>query len=124
MEYLALGNFDGMHLGHKALLENMTALAKKDGATPSICIFDPHPMKLINPKKSPKLLTSISLRKKLFKTIGIKKVHIIPFDDAMMNMNGIAFLDDICAKYNVGLFALGYNYTFGKNSMWSSDDIK
>ena len=53
----------------------------------------------------------------------IEKIHIIPFNNVMMNMNGIDFLDDICAKYNVGLFALGYNYSFGKNGLWSSGDI-
>jgi riboflavin kinase/FMN adenylyltransferase len=123
MEYIALGNFDGMHLGHQELLKKVVALSGKDGATPAVCIFEPHPMKLVAPDSAPKLLTSLSLRKKLLKSIGIKKIHIIPFNEDMLNMDGIDFLNMLRKKYKAELFAVGYNFNFGKKGAWSTDDI-
>lgn len=123
MEYIALGNFDGMHLGHQALLKSMVDLAKKDNAQTGICIFEPHPMKLVNPKRAPKLLTSLSLRKKLLKSIGIENIHIIPFDEEMLNMNGLTFLEMIKNEFDAGLFAIGYNFTFGEKGAWDYKDL-
>ncbi len=124
MEYIALGNFDGMHLGHQALLNKVVSLARKDNAVPTICLFEPHPMKLVAPDLAPKLLTSLSLRKKLLKSIGIEKIHIIPFNEAMLNLNGMVFLDKIKKDFNAGLIAVGYNFTFGEKGAWNSKDIK
>ena len=124
MEYIALGNFDGMHLGHQALLNQMIEKAKKDGADTGICIFEPHPMKLVSPEHAPKLLTSISLRKKLLSFIGIDNIHIIKFDEKMLNMNGIEFLDRIRLEYNAGMFAVGYNFNFGAKGAWNTNDLK
>ena len=123
MEYIALGNFDGMHLGHQALLNKMVDIAGADNAETGICLFEPHPMKLVNPEKSPKLLTSLSLRKKLLQSIGIENVHIIPFDKEMLNMNGIDFLDMIRERYSAGMFAVGYNFNFGKKGAWGQKDL-
>ena len=124
MEYVALGNFDGMHLGHQALLEKLVESAQKDGTEPSVLMFKPHPMKLVSPDSSPKLLTSLSLRKKLLKSIGIKNIHIMPFDMDLLNMDGLAFLDMIKDKFGAGLFAVGYNFNFGKKGAWGYKDLE
>ena len=124
MEYIALGNFDGMHLGHQELLNEVVSMARKDGATPAVCIFEPHPMKLVQPEHAPKLLTSLSLRKKLFLSIGIEEIHVIKFNENILNMNGINFLDNLRKEYNAKLFAVGYNFTFGEKGAWNSSDIK
>ena len=124
MEYIALGNFDGMHRGHQALLTQVVEAAKNDGADTGICLFEPHPMKLVNPNKAPKLLTSLSLRKKLLASIGIQNVHIIPFNETMLNMDGISFLDMIKNEYDAGMFAVGYNFTFGKKGAWKEKELK
>ncbi len=124
MEYIALGNFDGMHLGHQELLKRVVKEAENDGATPSVCIFEPHPMKLVSPMHAPKLLTSLSLRKKLLKSIGIKNIHIISFDKTLLNMNGLDFLKMLKEEYDAGLFAVGYNFNFGKGGKWGTEDLK
>lgn len=123
MEYIALGNFDGLHIGHRALIKNMVDAARKDKAIPSVCIFDPHPMKLIKPQNIPKMLTTISHKIEMLKSIGIENVHILKFDTKMADMDGFEFLDMLRSRYNIGMFALGYNYTFGKSGKWNSDDI-
>jgi riboflavin kinase/FMN adenylyltransferase len=124
MEYIALGNFDGMHKGHQELLSQVVEAAHNDGAQTGICLFEPHPMKLVNPNKAPKLLTSLSLRKKLLASIGIDNIHIIPFDEDMLNMDGISFLDMIRSEYDAGMFAVGYNFTFGKKGAWKEKELK
>ncbi len=124
MEYIALGNFDGMHLGHQELLKEVVSMAKADGAVPAVCIFEPHPMKLVAPSSAPKLLTSLSLRKKLLMSIGIEKIHIIEFNKEMLNMDGIAFLDKLKNEHDAKLFAVGYNFNFGKGGKWRTEDLK
>ena len=124
MEYIALGNFDGMHIGHRALISKMVSLAKIDEAAASVCIFNPHPMKILKPDNPPKLLTSLSLKKEILKSLGIEKIHILDFDKKMMNMNGILFLDMLKNKYDIGMYAMGYNYNFGRHGRWDVEDIK
>ncbi len=123
MEYIALGNFDGIQLGHKALINSMVEKASKDNAIPSVCIFDPHPMRFLFPEKAPKQIASVRFKKELLHKLGIRKVHVLKFDEYMHQMNGIDFLDMLKDKYDIGLFAVGYNYNFGMNGAWDKDDI-
>ncbi|MCK5130458.1 MAG: bifunctional riboflavin kinase/FAD synthetase [Clostridiales bacterium] len=124
MEYLALGNFDGIHLGHQSLIKDMVSLALKNNATPSVCIFSPHPMKVLFPEDSPKMLTTLEYKKNALYAMGIVNIHILPFSEDIHNMHGIDFLDMLKVQYDVGLFAIGYNYAFGKNGKWKAKDIK
>ena len=110
--------------GIRRCLKKMVEMAKNEKATPSVLIFEPHPLKLVSPDNSPKLLTSLSLRKKLLKSIGIKNIHIMPFDAETLNMDGLKFLNMIKKKFDAGLFAVGYNFNFGKKGAWDYKDLQ
>ena len=72
--HLALGNFDGVHKGHKAVIKNAITNAKKDNSEAWILTFDPHPLKIINPKVKLKNISTIQQRLSLFKNLKVKNI--------------------------------------------------
>jgi len=111
---LALGMFDGMHLGHQALLKEAKALAIRSQAALVVCTFATHPMQLIMPCKSPLMLTTWTERIRLMRIIGADVVYAPVFDDHMMNLSPEAYIASLCARFNPCFVVAGYNYSFGK----------
>ena len=76
---LTIGNFDGVHFGHRRILRRLKALADARGWKPSVLTFDPHPTRVVAPKRTPRLLTSPEGRAELMREEGIEQVLILPF---------------------------------------------
>src|SRR5450755_4058129 len=76
---LTIGNFDGVHAGHRALLHRVAELAKAHGWKPSVLTFDPHPTTVVAPARAPRLLMSIDERLGLMREAGISQVLVLPF---------------------------------------------
>ena len=76
---LTIGNFDGVHFGHRRILRRLKALADARGWKPSVLTFDPHPTRVVAPKRTPRLLTSPKGRAGLMREEGIEQVLILPF---------------------------------------------
>lgn len=77
---VSIGNFDGVHQGHRALLHRNLSIARETGTTPSVLTFDPHPTKVVAPHRAPRLLTTIDQRAELLGREGIEQVFVLPFD--------------------------------------------
>jgi riboflavin kinase/FMN adenylyltransferase len=77
---LAIGVFDGVHLGHQAVLNRARDDAAKMGGTPVAITFDPHPAKFLRPERAPRLLTSTPHKLRLFEKLGYQNALVIPFD--------------------------------------------
>jgi riboflavin kinase/FMN adenylyltransferase len=77
---VCIGNFDGVHAGHQALIAQVVRLSKNLGVVPAALTFDPHPSVVIAPDRAPKLLTTIEQRAKLMRHLGIEQVFLLPFD--------------------------------------------
>ncbi len=77
---LTVGNFDGVHLGHQALLGELRAAAQKRGLQTAVVIFEPHPREFFTPQQAPARLTSLREKLELFRTMGVDRVHICRFD--------------------------------------------
>lgn len=78
--FLAIGVFDGVHLGHKAVILRALNDAKKVGGTAVVVTFDPHPVRILRPEKAPRLLTSTPHKIRLIRDLGIDHLLIIHFD--------------------------------------------
>src|SRR5262245_30252367 len=76
---LTIGNFDGVHLGHRSILRRVRELAAERGWKPSVLTFDPHPTRVVAPERTPPLLTSPAERAELMRDEGIEQVLILPF---------------------------------------------
>src|SRR3546814_12011686 len=89
---LALGNFDGFHVGHQAVVSHASTLARRDGRLLLVATFDPHPVRYFNPAAEPFLLSSLVQRPRLFREFGADDTVAIPFDAAIAALPADAFV--------------------------------
>lgn len=122
---VALGTFDGVHLGHKkVILQAVRCAAKKD--LPCIIVtFDPHPKTVVNPLRKPLLLTTVKERAELAKELGADMLAVVKFDKKLAN-TGYA---DFTNKYLAGIFKakavfIGYDYAFGRGREGNASKLK
>ncbi len=113
---VAIGNFDGVHLGHRALLGRMVEIAKRDGATPVVLTFFPHPVEVLNPAKKLERLTTASEKLMQLESVGVELVLVEKFDLALASLEARDFFLRYLAD---GLKAtsvhVGFNFNFGKD---------
>lgn len=121
---LALGMFDGIHAGHRALLNETVELADKYNAEPTALTFVNHPFYVLNPSCVPKQLTTFNEKAMLSADCNIKKLIAIPFDNSFAELEPHEFLEKYILQLNVKGIVCGYNYRFGKNAMGDCNYIK
>ena len=101
---VAIGTFDGVHVGHRQVIE---------GAT-TVLTFDPHPLAVIKPDAAPKLLTPPALKARLLEDLGVKELVLIEFDDAFAHMSADEFVQQILIdKLGAAHVSVGENFRFG-----------
>jgi riboflavin kinase / FMN adenylyltransferase len=111
---LTIGNFDGVHAGHRELFKRVVAAAKRMRSRPSVLTFDPHPSKVLAPERSPHLLTSIDQRLALMQFEHIEQVLVLPFTRELAALSAEAFVKEILVgKLGVRFVAVGDNFRFG-----------
>ncbi len=108
----ALGFFDGVHLGHQALLAACRALADGQGWRAGAVTFVSHPDALVR-GETPKLLNTVVTRCGLLKTYGMDTVAQLPFDKALMTLHWRAFLELLINRYGAAGFVCGHDFRFG-----------
>ena len=122
---IALGNFDGVHLGHRKLLEKMISYAHKKRAIPSVLLFQPHPQQVLDPANAPKLIMSNERKIKVMNDLGVELFYLIPFDLTFAAQEPEEFVEEVLLKkLNVSGIFVGYNYQFGKCGAGKPEDLK
>lgn len=112
---VALGTFDGVHLGHKKLIKAAAAYAKKNKLPCIVTTFDPHPQQFIVPERGLKLLTTLAERKVLLKALGADKVAVFKFNEKLRRANYEAFVTKyLMVKLKAAVVFVGYDYAFGR----------
>lgn len=112
---VALGNFDGVHMGHRQLLRSLRDFASAHGAEPVVFTFYPHPLMVLRPEHGPKLILSVEEKLEHLARLGIKTVILAPFDLELANMTAMEFVSRVLVdKLQVKGVFVGYNYTFGE----------
>tara|TARA_B100001287_G_scaffold202692_1_gene172077 strand:- start:268 stop:1197 length:930 start_codon:yes stop_codon:yes gene_type:complete len=112
----ALGNFDGVHLGHKEIISKVIDISKSKNIPSGVLIFDPHPRNYFNSNLDDFILSDINTRSYLLEKTKLDFLGILKFDDFMSNLSPREFIEKII-KNRVGVSHLivGYNFKFGKN---------
>ncbi len=108
----ALGFFDGVHIGHAALLRQCRELAGDHGCAAGAVTFDVHPQTLVN-HCAPVLINSVRDRELLLQRFGMAPVVTLPFDEEMRTMHWEVFLDLLCREYGAAGFVCGDDFRFG-----------
>jgi riboflavin kinase / FMN adenylyltransferase len=111
---LALGNFDGVHHGHLAVLHETAALARALGSVPGVLTFAPHPRQVLRPKEAPFQLMHPILQEEIFIAAGMEVVVRLPFDATMATTTANTFAAHLLAQQlNVRGVVCGYDFVFG-----------
>ncbi len=112
---LTIGNFDGLHSGHREIMRRVVAIALANRWKPSVLTFDPHPAKVVAPGRAPRLLTTPEQRAALMAQEGIEQVLILPFDTVLSQMTAEQFLGDIVVgRLGARAVLVGDNFHFGR----------
>ena len=112
---VALGMFDGVHLGHQALLKKARELADRHKVPLVVMTFDKHPLSLIAPGMAPPMLTTPQERLKLLETYGADVVCVSPFTEDLRDMAPDAFVKSLYNSWHPKAVVVGYNYNFGRH---------
>ncbi|HTG01120.1 MAG TPA: bifunctional riboflavin kinase/FAD synthetase [Nitrospirota bacterium] len=122
---LTLGNFDGVHLGHQAIFKKVISRAREIGGVSIAFTFEPHPLKVVAPERSPRLLNTFHAKMKLLEAAGIEIVMIAHFTRAFADQHPEDFARTVLHE-SIGVreVYVGYDYAFGRGREGSIESLK
>ncbi len=101
---VAVGTFDGVHLGHRQVIAGADA----------VLTFDPHPASVVSPSRAPKLLTDLPRKAELIASLGVQEMIVVPFDDAFAAKRADEFIDEVLVRLlGARQVSVGENFRFG-----------
>jgi riboflavin kinase/FMN adenylyltransferase len=112
---VAIGNFDGVHLGHRRVIEEARDAARRLGVDSAVMTFAPHPRRFFRPDQPPFLLTRLRGKLRRFAEIGVDRVHLLRFDARLAALSPEQFVDRLLvAGLGVRHVCVGYDFVFGR----------
>ena len=112
---LTIGNFDGLHRGHRAMLDRLVAEARRANLPPAVLTFEPHPRELFTPDAAPARLSSLREKLELLRDAGIARVYLAHFNRGFASLSAEAFAGEIVARQIGARYVLvGDDFRFGK----------
>lgn len=113
--HLAIGVFDGLHLGHRGLIERAIDGGRRDGGSAVVVTFEPHPARVLRPDDAPRLLTCGRHRRRLLARAGVDRLLAIPFDAAFAAWPAARFVEELASACRpLRRICVGYNWRFGR----------
>ena len=112
---LTLGNFDGLHLGHQALLARLRELAKKAQAQTAILTFEPHPVKVLRPGAEVRRIMQAQDLPVVLENFDVDLLIVEPFTQEFAALTATQFLDRLAAHFDLAGIVVGHDFAFGKN---------
>jgi len=113
--YIAIGNFDGLHLGHQYLIRQMQARALRAGKPAAVMTFEPHPRQFFNPEKPFFRLTSEAVKEIVLTKLGVDGLFVRGFDGILARQNASDFVSMLRRDIGVSGVVVGHDFHFGRN---------
>lgn len=114
---VALGVFDGVHLGHQSILKAAVRVAREGGLEALACTFDPHPMQVLRPELAPAPITTLEDRLGLIAATGIETAVVLAFTPSLAATEAEAFVKDVLlGRLRAREVVVGFNHTFGRGA--------
>lgn len=121
---LTIGTFDGVHIGHKKIIDRLTSSALAEGLKSVVLTFFPHPRMVLQQNSDIKLLNTIEEKQQLLEQIGLDTLIIHPFDKSFSELSAEEFVKNILIeKLNIKKIIIGYDHRFGKNRSAGIEDL-
>jgi len=113
---VTLGTFDGVHLGHQAIIRRLVAKAREKGKKSLLVTYEPHPQSVVAPESAPGILTTLEEKLFLLGKLELDGTLVVDFDRSLSQYEAQPFVEEILIKrLNVGDLIIGYDHAFGKN---------
>jgi len=123
--FLAIGVFDGVHLGHQAVISTATRHAGSADGAPLVVTFDPHPVKVLRPHNAPHLLTATQHKIALIRDLGVEHLLVINFDKKFAATSPEKFVEELLAHSRpLREVCVGHEWSFGKDRRGNLDLLK
>ncbi|MEN2750170.1 riboflavin biosynthesis protein RibF [Psychrobacter sp. FBL11] len=121
---LTIGNFDGVHLGHQAMLAQVRDIANTQNLHSAVMIFEPQPREFFAPAKAPARLTNLVEKQALLAEHGVDTLIVASFDDEFRSLSAQAFADLLALRLNVKALVLGDDFKFGHDRTGDSQFLR
>jgi riboflavin kinase/FMN adenylyltransferase len=122
---VAIGNFDGVHRGHRALIEAAGAQAREHGAPLGVVTFEPHPREVLAPDTAPPRLTPLRVKARLLAELGVEHLFALTFNEHLMRKSPEAFVHDVLAGgLGIRHVVVGYDFRFGHRRAGDPDTLR
>ncbi len=120
-----IGNFDGVHLGHREIFREIVRKAREVGGVSVVITFVPHPLKVLRPEQAPRLLNTYAEKERLIRASCVDYLVELPFDEALADMAPQAFVDTVLVgKLGIRHLIIGYDYAFGRDRSGDADFLE
>ncbi|MEM0517706.1 MULTISPECIES: bifunctional riboflavin kinase/FAD synthetase [Aequorivita] len=122
---VTIGAFDGVHIGHNAILKRLVATAKNENLDATVLTFFPHPRMVLQQNLNIKLLNTIEERTQLLENTGLNNLVIHPFTHAFSRLTALEYVRDILVNsLKAKIIIIGYDHRFGRNRNADIEDLK
>jgi riboflavin kinase / FMN adenylyltransferase len=112
---IAIGTFDGVHLGHRAVIRG----------SDTVLTFDPHPLSVIHPEATPKLISTSAVKRDLIAGLGVDELVVIPFDERFSSQTAEEFVQDVLVgRLGAAEVSVGENFRFGKGAKGTPEFLR
>jgi riboflavin kinase/FMN adenylyltransferase len=119
-----IGNFDGVHVGHQALMRNIVAIASQNGWNPAVLTFNPHPAKIVAPDRAPKLIMTHEQRAEVMAALGIQEILILPFTPEVSRWTPEQFVKTVLVDaMKVKAILVGDDFRFGHKQAGNTETL-
>ena len=111
---VAIGNFDGVHIGHQAVIRRAVRLAHERGLAAAVLTFDPHPAAILNPGSAPRLIMTMEQRLRHLETLGVDYVYVVAFSTEIARLTPAQFVDECLLRaLRARVVLVGDDFRFG-----------
>ncbi|MDO4691747.1 MAG: riboflavin biosynthesis protein RibF [Porphyromonadaceae bacterium] len=119
-----VGAFDGIHLGHRALLNQLRDLSEVLGLVPVVFTFSPHPAEMLRPELAPPHLAPLEQNVELLRRYGVERVEILAFTPELASRSAEEFMLELRDRYGLKALLVGYDHQFGRGANLTYEDYE
>lgn len=122
---VTIGNFDGVHLGHREIIGSVVERAQELGLTSVAVTFDPHPVRYLAPPKAPPLIATTAQKIRLLSETGLDILWVLPFGEELARLTASHFAQDyVAGLLRARVVSVGHNFTFGHRALGTAATLR
>jgi riboflavin kinase/FMN adenylyltransferase len=121
---MTIGSFDGVHLGHAAVLAKTVEAARAESAQPTLITFEPHPRCVLDPANCPQSITTLQEKLALIEANGIEHAIVLRFDRALSALSPQEFVDQLARVMEMRRWVIGFDFAFGRERSGNADWLR